>query len=311
MKVETIDYKSYGRALRIANDKIEAYVTLDVGPRIIGFNVIGGENMMFVDEKEIGTVDVSSRYGEGKEWRTFGGHRMWLSPEDRPITYYPDCEPIEHEVVNENGKAVCTFIPPVQKVNDVQHKLVITMEDGSTKMTVDHYLTNKGSETIRRGIWGITVTDKEGIAVVRHPERNTNLLPNRQVVLWPYTKMNDDRLLFGEDYIAVQQDPDMNQVPAKIGYTNYEGKIYCFNHGQAMNIEFESDYEKGEYPDFNVCCEIYTNRKILEIESLGHLHDVEPEGTISHREVWEVVPCEFKPTLNEAEIDKAMKSVWG
>lgn len=310
MITEIVSYKKFGKCLRLDNGKIEAYVTLDVGPRIIKFNCSGKENMLFNDDPLERFVDVSAGFGEGKKWYTFGGHRMWVSPEEMPKTYYPDQDPVEYEIKETENGVVVTLTPPAQKVNDLQHKWVITMGD-DTPMTLDHYLTNVGNETVRKAIWGITVTDKNGIAVLKQPEHKVALLPNRQVVVWPYTRMNDERLLFGEKYIAVQQDPADTQVPCKIGYTNFEGALYCFNYGQAMKIEYDSDYTKGEYPDFNVSSEIYTNKAILEIETIGHLADMLPNSTIMHREVWNVVPCDIKPTLDEKQIDLAMEKAFG
>ena len=39
-------YKDYGRALEISNGNIRAVVTLDIGPRIIFFGFVGGQNIM-------------------------------------------------------------------------------------------------------------------------------------------------------------------------------------------------------------------------------------------------------------------------
>lgn len=310
MTTEIVSYKKFGKCLRLDNGKIEVYVTLDVGPRIIKFNVSGMENMMFNDDPLERFVDVSAGFGEGAKWYTFGGHRMWVTPEEMPMTYYPDQDPVAYDIKEDGNNVVVTLTPPPQKVTNLQHKWVITMGD-DTPMILDHYLTNVGSETVKKGIWGITVTDKNGIAVLRQPERNTALLPDRHVVFWPYTKMNDERILLGEDFIAVQQDPADTQVPAKIGYTNFEGALYCFNYGQAMNIKYDSDYTKGEYPDFNVSSEIYTNKAILEIETLGHIGDILPGNTVSHREIWNAVACEIKPGLNEKEIAVAMEKAFG
>ena len=46
IKTEIKNYLDYGRVLAITNDVIEAYVTIDVGPRIIRFGYVGGQNFM-------------------------------------------------------------------------------------------------------------------------------------------------------------------------------------------------------------------------------------------------------------------------
>ncbi len=298
MKTEIVTYKKFGRCMRLSNEKIEAYVTVDIGPRIIKFNCIGMDNMLFNDDNIEKEVDVSSLFGEGAKWRTYGGHRMWVTPENMPETYYPDCEPVEYEI----GENSVMFTPKPQRVNNVQHKLEVGFADD--KLTVKHYLTNLDDKVRFGGIWGITVTDRDGIAIMKQPERNNALLPDRNLVFWPYTKMNDERILLGEDYIAVQHDRNMG--PAKIGFNNFEGRLYCFNHGQLMTKSYTPDYENGTYPDFGVSSEIYTNSDILEVETLGHIGDIKKGETVTHTEVWTVAPCECKPNLNEKEIGKAL-----
>ena len=44
MAVNEIQYSHYGRCCVISNGKVEVYVTLDVGPRIIRYGFAGGEN---------------------------------------------------------------------------------------------------------------------------------------------------------------------------------------------------------------------------------------------------------------------------
>jgi len=298
MNTEIVSYKKFGKCVRIFDDNVEAYVTVDIGPRIIKFNCIGMENMFFNDNEIERELDVSSLFGEGAKWHTYGGHRMWVTPEAMPETYYPDCEPVEYEI----GENSVTFTPPAQRENNVQHKLEVGLQDG--KLTVKHYLTNPDDKTRVGGIWGITVTDRDGIAIMKQPARNTALLPDRKLIFWPYTKMNDERLLLGEDFIAVKQDRKLG--PAKIGFNNFEGRIYCFNYDQLMTKSYTPDYENGAYPDFGVSSEIYTNQDILEVETLGHIGEIKKGETVTHTEVWTVAPCDVKPSLCEKEIADAL-----
>ena len=42
-------YENYGKVLYIANEKQEMRVTLDIGPRVISYNLIGYKNMFCTD----------------------------------------------------------------------------------------------------------------------------------------------------------------------------------------------------------------------------------------------------------------------
>ena len=229
MKTEVLNYKNYGKCLRVVNDNVEVYFTVDVGPRIIKFNYPNYENLLYNDVDLEVSHDVSSLYGEGEKWHIYGGHRMWVSPEKMPETYYPDNSPIEYTVEEKEGCVVVTLCPALQKVTRLHHKIIATVWENG-KMDVDHYLTNENDFEVKKGIWGITVTDSNGIAVMRQPEYKPEFLPNRHVVYWPHTTMADDRILLGDKYLVVVQDHNESRIPAKIGYTNFDGKIYCFNH---------------------------------------------------------------------------------
>ena len=50
VKFEEVTYKSFGRCISMSNGSIELLATVDIGPRIIRFAKIGGENIMFEDE---------------------------------------------------------------------------------------------------------------------------------------------------------------------------------------------------------------------------------------------------------------------
>ena len=43
---EIESFKDYGRCICVTNGVIEAYVTVDIGPRIIRFGYVDGQNMM-------------------------------------------------------------------------------------------------------------------------------------------------------------------------------------------------------------------------------------------------------------------------
>ena len=90
ISIKEVRYKNFGKCLFISNDLMEVLVTVDIGPRIIKCNLKGKENMMFEDVERNFSNDVSSMFGEEKTWYTYGGHRIWLSPEGFPETYYPD-----------------------------------------------------------------------------------------------------------------------------------------------------------------------------------------------------------------------------
>ena len=95
-EIKELEFENYGNCLSISNGAIEAIVTIDVGPRIIYFGFIGGENVLYTDlNREYCSADPSmlERYGENAQCFCYGGHRLWTSPERMPESYYPDNRP--------------------------------------------------------------------------------------------------------------------------------------------------------------------------------------------------------------------------
>ena len=68
---------------------MELIITTDIGPRIIRFGYINGQNMFYVSPSDKGKTG-------GDQWRIYGGHRLWLSPEESPRSYYPDNNKVEY-----------------------------------------------------------------------------------------------------------------------------------------------------------------------------------------------------------------------
>src|SRR5437870_11070511 len=88
--VEKIEYKGWKNNLRLSNGDAELVVTLDVGPRIISYQLAGGKNVFKEYEEQLG------QSGEA-DWQIRGGHRLWLAPEDLARTYAPDNGPVKHQ----------------------------------------------------------------------------------------------------------------------------------------------------------------------------------------------------------------------
>ena len=79
----------WARCARIDNSHAELLVTLEVGPRVLGYKARDGENVLRVNEEEAGKA------GE-KTFQQRGGHRLWVAPETES-RYAPDNVPVDFE----------------------------------------------------------------------------------------------------------------------------------------------------------------------------------------------------------------------
>lgn len=289
-------YKTFGRVLAIENGDMELYVTLDVGPRIIRYALPGGENFMFEDvNAEI--VEQGAAFDDhfypGAYWRTYGGHRIWLTPEAKPDTYYPDNDPCTYTV---HGNVI-TVTPPAQKASQVAERLILTVPESGTSVVVRAEATNLADHPQTFGVWQISVMCPNGLAVVPQTLRDTGLLHNRRMSLWPYCEMNDARVYWGKTLFTLRQDPGADR-PFKVGTSNERGFAAYLCHN-AMFIKRLPFYSDVPYPDDGCNFETYTNPKILELESLGKLAPVAPGDTVSSEEVWSLTPDVTAPDATD------------
>ena len=144
-----------------------------------------------------------------------------------------------------------------------------------------------------------------GKQVVPHPDRETGLLANRALTLWPYAKMNDHRIYWGDKYIIFTQDPN-TQPPFKFGIPNEQGWAAYFNHGNIF-VKRYTHVMDAKYPDFGVSYETYTTDFMMEMETLSPFTLLAPDEIISHTEEWDLVDNVSMPSDDEDEIDNLVK----
>ena len=80
--IDKTPYKGWPNCYRVTNGEIELIVTADVGPRIIRFGFVNGQNLF----KEF--PDQLGKTGEEK-FQLRGGDRVWKAPEDPVATWRP------------------------------------------------------------------------------------------------------------------------------------------------------------------------------------------------------------------------------
>lgn len=292
---ELKDYNGFGKSLRIANDSIEIVATLDIGPRVIRFSSPGNENI-FEENPPV------SEQVDGDVWKIHGGHRVWHSPEAFPRSYVPDNSPLEKYERLDNGIVMHQKEEPWVQVQKTIEVRVI-----ESHVEVTNTLVNRGAWPIEIAVWSLTVGAKGGREVVPMVQRNTGLLANRHVVMWPDSTMNDPRVYWGQKYIVVDNDVNAKGV-FKFGYPNEYGWACYFNHGCCFVKKFHH-VRDARYPDFGCSWETYTADWGIELECLSPLSNVKPGASLSLREEWYLIENIERPELDEASIDRTLESI--
>jgi hypothetical protein len=269
----------WSRNLRLANETVELIVTLEVGPRILVYRKHGGFNPFNVYQDQAGS-------SSEPVWRNRGGHRLWMAPEDKVTTYHPDNIPLQWEQL---GTHHVRLSPRPETATGIQKEIEILLDPVGTGVTVVHRVTRIAATPFTLAPWAISVMAAGGVAVVPQPalgQHPRDLLPNRTLVLWPYTDLSDRRWSLGREYFTLTQDSDSK--PAKIGLSLAPGWCGYWVAGVFFLKRFAWD-PTAKYPDNGCNFEMFTNGRMLELESLAPLVELREGQSTEHREQWELL----------------------
>ncbi len=230
-----------------------------------------------------------------------GGHRLWHSPEAMPRTYIPDT-PV---TVTELADGI-TLESETEPGTGIRKRIEIHLAADEPTVKLTHTLINDGLWAVELAPWAITQFRLGGTVILPMPVGDVDpagLLPNRQMSLWPYTRINDPRVKWDDEYVLFKADALVP--PFKIGYFNPHGWMAYWLEGVLFRKSFEARKD-ATYPDNNCNAEMYCNDYFVELESLAPLTKLAPNETVVHVETWDVfsgpdaLPPDIKKVLSKA-----------
>lgn len=277
--MEKIQYHELANCIRLHNSEIEVVVATEIGPRILSYSIIGGENVLGYHPQ----AQVETALGT---WKPYGGHRLWIAPENMPKSYAPDNSPIEC-FYDESENSIHLIQPP-ESATKTRKEMTVTIGETGSEVRIKHKITNLAEESVELSLWGLTIMRAGGeIFIPNEPfaaYSAETLLPVRNLTCWSYTDFSDSRWRFERDFIRLQIDSAKPE-PQKIGVRNTQGwAMYRVGGLQfTKSIDF---IEKAVYPDMNSNMEFYTAGSFVEIESLSPLQTIAANGSAEHSEMW-------------------------
>jgi hypothetical protein len=306
VKVEKVEYKGWRNCYRISNGEVELIATSDVGPRVIRFGFVGGQNVFKEFTEQLG------KSGEDK-FQLRGGDRVWKAPEDPVATWAPDNVAVEISVIG-NGLIARA---PVEPLTHLRKEIEIRMAERGTDVTVVHRVSNESLFPLEYSAWALTMMAPGGVAISGFPPRGkhpANLEATNPLVMWAYTNLADKRWTFTKKYLALRQDPNSSDAQ-KLGMFNpHTWGAYVLN-GEVFIKQAAGDAH-ASYPDFGCSFETFTNNEFLEMETLSPLKKVAPGETVEQTEHWSLhknvrlkeltdaaIDAEISPLLDSAKAD--------
>jgi len=276
LKISKEEYGGWPNCHRLSNGIVDLAVTTDVGPRIIRFGFVEGENEFKEYPGMLGQTG-------SDEWRIYGGHRLWVAPEDRERTYQPDNERVALE---EDGGTV-RLVQPTEPANGIQKEIEVRLSDSEPLVEVTHRLRNTNASAVELAPWAISAMAPGGRAIIPLPPRGSHegsLLPTSTIALWAYTDMTDARWAWCQRYVALRQDANPT-TPQKAGFVAPDGWA-AYQRDDHVFLKRFVYSQDGRYPDLGCNVEVFTNKEMLELETLGTLVCLQPGAVVEHVERW-------------------------
>jgi hypothetical protein len=253
------------------------------GPRIVGLHAKGVQGNLLAE-----TPDVHWATPHG-EFYLRGGHRLWTAPEN-PFHICP-----EDDLHVADGDGFVTLTGAVD-ASGLEREITVRL-DGN-RVHLSQKVTWHGDAPVTLAPWGITQLRLGGLGILPLPGDDGGLAPNRNIALWPYTRLDDDRLELRDKVILLHGRASARA--AKVGSRNTHGWTACAL-GDALFVKRFS-VEQGAFPDLGCNAEAYVKDVCLELETLGALRTLQKGGSAVLNETWEVIVGEFPANAETARI---------
>jgi hypothetical protein len=268
MDIKETVFEGYKNCFELSTGSQKMIVTGGFGPRILYFGSDESGNILFVDKDPL---------RKKKGFRTYGGHRFWLSPETK-TTSRADNNPCE--VTRKDGYLKVTAF---DSDYHLEKSLVISEKKGHFE--VKHTLLNTGKMVYMASLWGITCVraDSGTLFFPWASQGNWKLCKIIYWQKWSSQKTNINSRQY-------KQTPDLFLVKpigrvGKVGGAGYEGFIGITQKNYTFIKKFDYIYS-ANYPDDNCAVEIYTCKKFYELETLSPIYLLNPGLPMTHTEEW-------------------------
>jgi hypothetical protein len=221
------------------------------------------------------------------EYYLRGGHRLWTAPED---PFYTCPEDHVNVIIEKNVVILRSNVD----TSGLEKEITFHLNENCVELI--HQVTWHGKEPIEVALWAITQLRLESMGIL--PQSNIDgLQPDRNLVFWPYSHVNDDRLELQDDLILIHGRASGQAF--KIGSYNPHGWMACLL-GNALFVKRFDVNNAQQYPDMGCTTEAYVKDSCLELETLGPLKRLNPKESLTHKETWEVTAGEYPLNLETA-----------
>lgn len=266
----------------IENNFLRVDYLTTVGPRIIGLYAKQANIELLVQ-----TPDIHWPTPHG-EYYLYGGHRLWKAPED---SFY-NCPEDDVTVVVEKDRV---RLQSGIDASGLQKEISFCLDENRVRLT--HQITWHGQEPIELAPWTITQLPLGGVAILPQSDVSAGSMPTRNLALWPYATITDQRLELHDDLILVYGSADQKYFKAG-SYNPFGWAAYMLDKALFIKRFPISDFRA--LPDMGSNVETFVWDSYLELETLGQLTSLNPGESVIFEEAWEVIAGDYSITYETA-----------
>lgn len=307
IKIKSINYKGWQKAIEISNSEIKLIVTPETG-RIIFFGFLHGENL-FYENKEL--EGISFNVGEffeknGKyEAPNVGGNRVLPCSEDY-FHLITGSRHIPDPFINASAYAVqilkngVVLESPISGLLGIQIKRTITILENGTQVNIDQELIKKQAalnqelENIPLTIWSLSKIKTPNISFTKIA-KNSIFKNGFTISKWPDAKnYAEENTSVAKEILALKSSEEF---PQKIGLDARKW-VAGFLHETLFIEKFTFD-EHQKYPDNGTSVTIFGNHLFTELECLSPEKKLAIGEKISYNLQWNLVKISEKNQLEK------------
>ena len=224
MEVKEIHYHSFGKCVKISNGIIEVIVTIDLGPRIVAFGLVGEDNIFY--EESGGGVTFSG--GEPFMQHEFLRELLIECKKKHIHTTVDTCGFVKKSILTEMSSLIDLFLYDLKIIDEAKH---IKYTGASNQIILDNLkeLTRLGKRIFIRIpiIPGINDDDENINATAKYLAslngfEQINILPYHNIAMEKYKRIGKEYSL---NEIKTPPDDRMNEIQQKFQSYGFKVKI--------------------------------------------------------------------------------------
>lgn len=296
--MKQLAYQGWQDCYEIETGDCRMIATGDIGPRIVHLSRGNGENLLKLFEDQTGKTG-------GEDWRLVGGHRVWYAPEDPVLSYVPDNDPIDVEVISPEEIRFKVCLTP-----EVEKSLIMRVATNGNGFELVNQVRNLSDQVLRTASWGITTLAPGGVGYMPISRASTpaeSLCASGQLNLWDYTNFSDPAFTWRYDWIEFHQDRALSK--QKVGsYLRNPWLAYRLRDSLVIKtFEFhQEDVSAADFPDLGSNVEVYFDTYMLELEGLSPWTDLKPGESVFHTERLQVLAID--PEWSSEKVIELLKN---